>query len=73
MIWGGGIGQKRGKKTQRLLAREKKTQTQQPGRKKNYYFLETASQNLFFPGEGPLKLFFLISSGPTPRSLMVVP
>ncbi len=49
-----------------------------------YFFLESASQNLFFPGECLSKfifsrrraseiIFFSISSGPTPRSLLVVP
>ena len=28
---------------------------------------------VFFPGEGPPKFFFSISSGPTPRSLLGVP
>ncbi len=51
---------------------------------KIYFFLESASQNLFFPGECLSKFifswrraseifFFSISSGPTPRSLLVVP
>ncbi len=51
---------------------------------KIYFFPESASQNLFFPGEYLSKfifswrraseiIFFSISSGPTPRSLMVVP
>ncbi len=34
MIWGGGSGKSGKKKTQRLLAWEKKNSTQQPGRKK---------------------------------------
>ena len=33
----------------------------------------SASHNLFFPGEGPSRFFFSISSGPLPRSLIVVP
>ncbi len=32
---------------------------------KIYFFLESASQNLFFPGEGPLK-FFLSRFPPAP-------
>ncbi len=54
------------------------------GISKFIFFLESASQNLFFswrvplkkyffPGDGPSKYFFSISSGPLPRSLMVVP
>ncbi len=35
MIWGGGSGKSGKKKTQRLLAQEKKNSTQQPRRKKN--------------------------------------
>ncbi len=39
-----------------------------------YFFLGKAFQDLFFPGEGPPRFFFFsISSGPPPRSLMVVP
>ncbi len=30
-------------------------------------------ENFFFPGEGPPRFFFSISSGPPPRSLTVVP
>ncbi len=37
------------------------------------FFLGKAFLDLFFPGEGPPKFFFSISSGPAPRSLMVVP
>ncbi len=38
-----------------------------------YCFLGKEFGNLFFPGQVPPKFFFLVSSGPIPRSLMVVP
>ncbi len=39
----------------------------------NYFSPGKTLWNLFFPGEGPPNCFSLFSSGPAPRSLMVVP